>query len=56
LFALPVVGPLLVVLVVVVAALAAMFAWLVLLIKAFQGASYKLPLLGEFAQRYARRI
>jgi uncharacterized membrane protein len=56
LFAVPVLGPLLVVLVAAVAALAAIFAWLVLVIKAFQGATYKLPLLGEFAEQYAGRI
>jgi uncharacterized membrane protein len=56
LFAVPVLGPLLVVLVAAVAALAAIFAWLVLVIKAFQGATYKLPLLGEFAEHYAGRI
>lgn len=56
LFAIPVLGPLLVVLVTAVAALAAIFAWLVLVIKAFQGTTYKLPLLGEFAEQYAGRI
>jgi uncharacterized membrane protein len=56
LFAVPVLGPLLVVLVAAVATLAAIFAWLVLVIKAFQGATYKLALVGEFAEQYADRI
>jgi uncharacterized membrane protein len=56
LFAIPVLGPLLVVLVAAVAALAAIFGWLVLVIKAFQGATYRLPLLGEFAEQCAGRI
>jgi uncharacterized membrane protein len=56
LFAVPVLGPLLVVLVAAVATLAATFAWLVLVIKAFQGATYKLALVGEFAEQYADRI
>lgn len=53
LFVIPVVGPLLVVVIDVVAGLAAIFLWLVLLIKALQGEAFQLPVLGDFAQHYA---
>jgi uncharacterized membrane protein len=53
LFIIPVLGPLLVVLVDVVVGLAALFVWLVLLVKALQGEWFKLPLLGDFAERYS---
>jgi uncharacterized membrane protein/ribosomal protein L40E len=46
-------GPLLVTLVDVVVGLAALFVWLVLLVKAVQGEWFKLPLLGDFAERYS---
>ncbi len=49
----PVVGPLLVFVAWVVAALAALFLWLVLMVKAFQGELFQLPLLGTIAERYA---
>jgi uncharacterized membrane protein len=49
LFIIPVLGPLLVVLVSTVVGLAAVAIWLVLVVKAFQGLMFKLPLLGDFA-------
>lgn len=49
----PAIGALLIGLVSVIAALAAFFLWLVLLIKAFQGYAFKLPILGEIAEHYA---
>jgi len=52
LFIIPYLGPLLVLLVDVVV-LAALFVWLVLLVKAVQGEWFKLPLLGDFAERYS---
>jgi uncharacterized membrane protein len=52
LFMIPHLGPLLVLLVVVVV-LAALFVWLVLLVKAVQGEWFKLPLIGDFAERYS---
>jgi len=53
LFIIPVLGPLLVVLVSTVVALAVIVIWLVLLIKAFQGEMFKLPLLGDIAGQQA---
>jgi uncharacterized membrane protein len=53
LFIIPVLGPLLVVLVSMVAGLAAVVIWLVLVVKAFQGHAFKLPLLGDFAAQRA---
>ena len=53
LFIIPVLGPLLVVLVSAVVGLGTVVIWLVLVVKAFQGESYKLPLLGEYAARQA---
>ena len=49
----PVVGPLLAFLFAVLASLAAALVWLVLLVKAFQGDRFKLPLLGDFAERHS---
>jgi len=49
LFIIPVLGPLLVWLVSVVVGLAIVVIWLVLVVKAFQGEMFKLPLLGDFA-------
>lgn len=54
LFFIPVLGPLLVSLVSIVAALAAIVLWLVLVVKAFQGEMFMLPVLGELAERQAR--
>jgi uncharacterized membrane protein len=53
LFIIPVLGPLLVYLVSGVVALAAAVIWLVLVVKAFQGEMFRLPLLGDFAAQYA---
>jgi uncharacterized membrane protein len=53
LFIIPAFGPLIVLLVDVTAALAAIFIWLVLVVKALQGETFKLPLLGELAERYS---
>jgi uncharacterized membrane protein len=55
LFVIPVLGPLLVVVIVVVTALAVFFLWLTLVIKAFQGVTFKLPALGRLAEHYASR-
>lgn len=56
LFMIPLVGPLLVWLIAVVAVLAAVFLWLVLTVKALQGEWFRLPVLGDFADRYADPI
>jgi uncharacterized membrane protein len=56
LFIIPVLGPLLVVLVSMVAGLAAGVIWLVLVVKAFQGQAFKLPLLGDFAAQRAAQV
>ena len=53
LFIIPVAGPLFVILINVVALLALLFIWLVLVVKALQGEMFRLPLLGDFADRYA---
>ena len=53
LFVIPVLGPLLVVLVSTVVAFGAVAIWLVLVVKAFQGLMFKLPLLGDFADQQA---
>jgi uncharacterized membrane protein len=53
LFIIPVLGPLLVYLVSTVVALAAVVIWVVLVVKAFQGEMFKLPLLGDFASQHA---
>jgi uncharacterized membrane protein len=56
LFIVPVLGPLLVLVVAVVVVLAVIVIWLVLVVKAFQGEMFHLPLLGEFAAQYADSI
>jgi len=56
LFIIPVLGPLLVALVGVVIVLAAVVIWLVLVIKAFQGEMFKLPVLGDFAAQYSIQV
>lgn len=53
LFIIPVLGPLLVVLIDMLAILALLLMWLVLVVKALQGHALSLPVLGEFADRYA---
>jgi uncharacterized membrane protein len=53
LFLIPVLGPLLVWLVSAVVGLAVAVIWLVLVIKAFQGEMFKIPLLGDLAEQYS---
>ncbi len=55
LFIIPVAGPLLVVLLSMVVGLAAVAIWLVLVVKAFQGVMFKLPLLGNFADQHSEK-
>lgn len=50
---LPVVGPLLVVLIVAIATIAALMVWIVLMVKAFQGEKFALPIIGALAERYS---
>lgn len=52
-FLIPVLGPLVVALVYVVVGLAAVLLWVVLVVKAFQGEVFELPVLGDFAERHA---
>jgi uncharacterized membrane protein len=56
LFIIPVLGPLLVYLVSTVVGLAAFVIWVVLVVKAFQGEMFKLPLLGDFAAQQAGEL
>jgi uncharacterized membrane protein len=49
----PVLGQLLVWLISVIVILAAVVVWLVLVVKALQGESFKLPVIGELAERQA---
>lgn len=53
LFAIPVAGQLLVWLILAVAGLAVVVMWFVLVVKALQGVMFKLPVLGDFAERHA---
>lgn len=53
LFVIPVLGPLLVVVIDVVVALAAILLWFVLVAKAWRGETFKIPMLGDFAERFA---
>jgi uncharacterized membrane protein len=55
LFIIPVLGPLLVVLVSTVVGLGAVVLWLVLVVKAFQGEMFQIPLLGAFAAQQAAK-
>ena len=48
----PIVGPLFALLLVTLAALAALFTWIVLVVKAFQGERFALPLIGNVAEQY----
>lgn len=50
----PIVGPLLAVLLIVVVALAAVFTWIVLIVKAFQGERFALPVIGNLSEQYSR--
>ena len=52
-FLIPLLGPLVVTVVGVVVALAAVFLWFVLVVKAFQGEMFKLPVLGDFAEQHS---
>ena len=56
LFLVPVAGALVAVLITVLASLAALMTWLVLVVKALLGETFKLPLLGNLAERYAGAI
>jgi len=49
----PVVGPLLVLIVSVVVCLAVLFTWVVLLVKAFQGEKFALPMIGQWAEQHS---
>jgi uncharacterized membrane protein len=49
----PVVGPLLATLVVAFVVLAMLLIWVVLLIKAFQGQRFGLPVIGALAEQYS---
>jgi len=55
LFIIPVAGPLLVLLLSMVVGLAAVAIWLVLVVKAFQGVTFRLPLLGDFAVQHSEK-
>jgi len=52
-FLIPLLGPLVVAVVDVVVALGAVLLWLVLVVKAFQGEMFKLPVLGDFAEQHS---
>ncbi len=52
LFFVPVLGPLLVWLISMVVGLACFVVWVVLIVKAFQGEMFRLPLVGQFAERH----
>ena len=56
LFIVPVLGPLLVTLVDVIVSLAAFLTWFVLLVKALQGEMFRLPWLGNLAEKYLDRV
>lgn len=56
LFLIPRAGPLLATLIDVLATLAAIFLWMVLVVKALQGELFKLPLLGGLAEQYSRSV
>jgi uncharacterized membrane protein len=49
----PMLGPLLAVLFVTIAALAALFLWIVLVVKVLQGERFALPLIGVMAEKYS---
>jgi uncharacterized membrane protein len=51
LFFIPALGPLLLLLVSMVVGLAFFVVWVVLIVKAFQGEMFRLPLVGHFAER-----
>jgi len=51
----PAVGPLLAVLLTATVALAAVISWIVLLVKAFQGERFRLPVISQLAEQYSGR-
>ena len=53
LYYIPVLGPLLVWLMAVLAGLGVFFLWIVLVVKCLQGESFRIPVLGDVAERYA---
>lgn len=53
LLVIPRIGPLVAVLFVTIATLAALFLWIVLVVKALQGERFALPLLGGMAEKYS---
>lgn len=53
LIAIPVLGPLLVTLISVFTGLALFLLWIVLIVKAFQGERFKVPVIGELAEKQA---
>lgn len=53
LYIIPVLGPLVVVLLDMVAVLGAFVIWLVLMVKAYMGETFRLPWLGDFAEQHA---
>jgi uncharacterized membrane protein len=53
LFFIPLLGPLFILLVSILVGLAFFVIWAVLIVKALQGEVFKLPLLGDFAERHA---
>jgi uncharacterized membrane protein len=52
LFFIPTLGPLLLLLVSMVVGLGFFVVWVVLIVKAFQGEMFRLPLVGHFAERH----
>jgi uncharacterized membrane protein len=55
LFFIPMLGPLFVLLIDTMAVLAAFLIWVVLVVKALQGEMFKLPVLGDFAERHSNQ-
>ena len=49
----PVAGPLLSLLLIVIAILAPVLTWVVVLVKAFQGERFALPVIGDIAEQYS---
>ena len=52
-FWIPVIGPLLLMVMVTISCLGAFLLWIVLVVKAAQGETFKLPFIGDFAQQHA---
>ena len=53
-FWIPRIGPLFLVLIATVSALAAFLLWIVLIVKAAQGETFKLPWIGDYAEQHAQ--